>query len=65
MARVARHAGIVGEGAVDARLRELKTDGKELLLKTNMGAGHGGKSGRWEHLREVAETYAFVLTQVA
>jgi oligopeptidase B len=29
-----------------------------------MGAGHGGKSGRWEHLHEVAETYAFVLTQV-
>jgi oligopeptidase B len=29
-----------------------------------MGAGHGGKSGRWERLHEVAETYAFVLTQV-
>jgi oligopeptidase B len=29
-----------------------------------MGAGHGGKSGRWEHLKEIAETYAFVLTQV-
>jgi len=47
-----------------ARLRAYKTDDNLLLLKTNMGAGHGGKSGRWEHLREVAEAYAFVLTQV-
>jgi oligopeptidase B len=30
-----------------------------------MGAGHGGKSGRWEKLHEVAETYAFVLTQTS
>jgi oligopeptidase B len=29
-----------------------------------MGAGHGGKSGRWHSLKEVAETYAFILTQV-
>jgi protease II len=29
-----------------------------------MGAGHGGKSGRWEKLHEVAETYAFMLTMV-
>lgn len=47
-----------------ARLRANKTDDNILLLKTNMGAGHGGKSGRWESLREVAEDYAFVLTQV-
>ena len=47
-----------------ARLRATKTDGNLLLLKINMGAGHGGKSGRWEHLREIAEAYAFVLTQV-
>ncbi len=33
-----------------------------LLLKTNMGAGHQGKSGRYDSLREVAEEYAFVLT---
>jgi len=37
-----------------ARLRELKTDGNELLLKTNMGAGHGGKSGRFQSLHETA-----------
>jgi oligopeptidase B len=46
-----------------ARLREMKTDGNELLLKINMGAGHGGKSGRWERVRENAEAYAFALTQ--
>jgi oligopeptidase B len=47
-----------------ARLRAVKTDDNLLLLKTNMGAGHGGKSGRWESLREDAEAYAFVLTQM-
>ena len=47
-----------------ARLRELKTDRNELLLKTNMGAGHGGKSGRFESLRETAEEYAFILWQL-
>ncbi len=44
-----------------AKLRALKTDSNVLLLKTIMGAGHGGKSGRFERLREVAEEYAFVL----
>ncbi|MBC2651379.1 S9 family peptidase [Novosphingobium flavum] len=47
-----------------AKLRELKTDRNELLLKTNMGAGHGGKSGRFESLRETAEEFAFVLWQL-
>jgi len=47
-----------------ARLRATRTDDHLLLLKTNMGAGHGGKSGRWDSLREVAEEYAFVLTQL-
>ena len=47
-----------------AKLRELKTDSNELLLKINMGAGHGGKSGRFESIREVAEQYAFVLWQL-
>ncbi len=44
-----------------AKLRTLKTDHNLLLLKTNMGAGHGGKSGRFDSLREVAEEYAFFL----
>jgi oligopeptidase B len=34
-----------------------------LLLKVNMEAGHGGKSGRFQHLRELAEEYAFLLDQ--
>ncbi|TCJ41252.1 S9 family peptidase [Parafrankia sp. BMG5.11] len=46
-----------------ARLREFKTDDNVLLLKTNMGAGHGGKSGRFESLRETAEEFAFILWQ--
>jgi oligopeptidase B len=44
-----------------ARLRARKTDDNRLLLKTNMGAGHGGASGRWDYLREVAFKYAFLL----
>ena len=47
-----------------ARLREVKTDCNELLLKTNMGAGHGGKSGRFESLKETAEEFAFILWQL-
>ncbi len=48
-----------------ARLRERKTNASPLLLKTNMGAGHGGKSGRFEALREMAEEYAFILAAFA
>ena len=47
-----------------AKLRELKTDNNELMFKTNMGAGHGGKSGRFEGLRETAEEFAFILWQL-
>jgi oligopeptidase B len=47
-----------------AKLRSTKTDDNLLLLKINMGAGHGGKSGRWERLHEVAEAYAFILSQM-
>jgi oligopeptidase B len=47
-----------------ARLRTAKTDANILLLKTNMGAGHGGKSGRFESLRETAEEFAFFLWQM-
>ena len=47
-----------------ARLRATKTDDRPLVLKMNMGAGHGGKSGRWEALREAAEENAFVLWQL-
>ncbi|WP_325051108.1 S9 family peptidase [Aurantiacibacter spongiae] len=47
-----------------ARLRAHKTDDNILLLKTNMGAGHAGKSGRFEGLRETAEEVAFILWQM-
>ena len=44
-----------------ARLRATKTNGNRLLLRTNMGAGHGGASGRFDFLREIAFKYAFML----
>ena len=47
-----------------ARLRATKTDNHPLLFKTNMAAGHGGASGRYDYLHEVAFDYAFVLTQL-
>ena len=47
-----------------AKLRTLKTDNNVLLLRTNMGAGHGGASGRYESLKELAFEYAFVLDQL-
>ncbi|MCU1242817.1 MAG: Oligopeptidase [Candidatus Acidoferrum typicum] len=47
-----------------AKLRTLKTDANPLLLKINMGAGHGGASGRYDYLREIALDYAFLLTQL-
>ncbi|MBE9197682.1 MULTISPECIES: S9 family peptidase [unclassified Nodularia (in: cyanobacteria)] len=47
-----------------AKLRELKTDNHLLLLKTNMGAGHSGASGRYESLRELAFEDAFILDRL-
>ena len=47
-----------------AKLRELKTDDNVLVFKTNMGAGHAGKTGRFEGLKEVAEEVAFILWQL-
>src|SRR5262249_15675283 len=47
-----------------AKLRTLKTDKNVLLFKTNMAAGHGGSSGRYDKLRETALSYAFVLNQM-
>jgi oligopeptidase B len=44
-----------------ARLRELKTDNNILLLQTNLEAGHGGASGRFERIKEIALEYAFLL----
>jgi oligopeptidase B len=47
-----------------AKLRARKTDRNPLLFKVHMEAGHGGRSGRYERLRDVAEEYAFLLTQL-
>lgn len=47
-----------------AKLRSLKTDSNPLLFKVNMAAGHGGSSGRYDFLREVAFDYAFILAQL-
>jgi oligopeptidase B len=47
-----------------AKLRALKTDTNALLLKSNMGAGHGGASGRYDALKDVAFDYAFLLWQL-
>ena len=44
-----------------ARLRQRNTSDNLILLKTNMEAGHGGASGRFEQLREIAMDYAFAL----
>jgi oligopeptidase B len=46
-----------------ARLRARRTGDSLVVLRTNMDAGHGGKSGRYEHYREYAEQYAFILDQ--
>jgi oligopeptidase B len=43
-----------------ALLRATKTDDRVLLLKTDMGAGHFGPSGRYEHIKETAFNYAFL-----
>jgi len=47
-----------------ARLRTLKTDSNPLLLVTNMQAGHGGASGRYDYLKEIAFDYAFLLREL-
>ena len=47
-----------------AKLRALKTDNNPLLLKCNMGAGHGGSSGRYDRLKETAFEYAWLMSQV-
>jgi oligopeptidase B len=53
------------EGAkLVARIRDMRTNNNPLLLKVNMGAGHGGSSGRYDYLHEVAFDYAYMLWQM-
>jgi oligopeptidase B len=47
-----------------ARLRATKTDDNPLLFKTNLAGGHGGSSGRYDRLKEIAFRYAFMLDAV-
>jgi oligopeptidase B len=47
-----------------AKLRALKTDKHLLMLKTNLGAGHGGASGRYDHLKDTAFDYAFLMHEL-
>ncbi len=47
-----------------AKLRTLKTDDNLILLETNMSAGHGGASGRYDYLKEIALDYAFLLQEL-
>jgi oligopeptidase B len=46
------------------KLRSLKMDDRLLLLETNMSAGHGGASGRYDYLKEIALDYAFLLQEL-
>jgi oligopeptidase B len=47
-----------------SKMRATRTDHNTLILKTNMGAGHGGASGRYDRLHEIAFDYAFILDQI-
>ena len=47
-----------------AKLRDVKTDNKRVLLKTNMEGGHGGSSGRYDRYKEIAIEYAYALSRV-
>ena len=46
-----------------AKLRTLKTDPNPLIFKINMAGGHGGSSGRYDQLREIAFDYAFLFRE--
>lgn len=48
-----------------AKLRHMKTDQNPLLLRTQMDAGHGGSSGRYQAMKELAEEYSFLLARIS
>jgi oligopeptidase B len=48
-----------------AKMRTLKTDKNDLVLHTNLNAGHGGASGRYDYLKEVALDYVFLLRELS
>jgi oligopeptidase B len=45
-------------------MRTLRTDGRSLVLHTNLTAGHGGASGRYDYLKEIALDYAFLMREL-
>ena len=47
-----------------AKLRTLKTDARNLVLHTNLTAGHGGASGRYDYLKEIALDYVFLMREL-
>ena len=48
-----------------AKMRTLRTDGRDLILHTNLTAGHGGASGRYDYLKEIALDYVFLLRELS
>jgi prolyl oligopeptidase PreP (S9A serine peptidase family) len=58
------HFALALQSALRERILLRKTDRNRLVLRINMGAGHGGASGRYDYLREVAFKYAFLLDVV-
>ena len=55
---------VLGAGEVRGPAAHAEDGRRPLLFKINMDAGHGGASGRYDHLREIAFDYAFILTQL-
>jgi oligopeptidase B len=47
-----------------AKMRTVRTDKNPLLFQTNLAGGHGGASGRYDRLKEIAFDYAFILSQL-
>jgi oligopeptidase B len=47
-----------------AKMRTLRTDTRDLVLHTNLTAGHGGASGRYDYLKEIALDYVFLLSEL-
>ncbi len=55
---------VLGAGEIRGQVAHVENRCESLLFKTNMGAGHGGASGRYDYLREIALDYAFLLTEL-
>src|SRR5437588_7146864 len=56
---------VLGARKIRRQTANAETDPNPVLLKINMGAGHGGASGRYDHLREIGLDYSFLLSELA